>query len=108
MSTISQEQQNIQNENISQNSAIDNNNSENIIQKFFETKDKEEEINTLPNSSDKKNTNKNIQENLNNFFKKTFSKEEENKDEINNNKKINKFEEEENYEKFEKLFLEKK
>ena len=116
MSTISQEQQNIQNENISQNSAIDNNNSENLIQKFFETKDKEEEINTLPNSSDKKNTNKNIQENLNNFIKKTYSEDKEkeigdnqniNKNDINNNKKIN-FDEKENYEKFENLFLEKK
>ena len=116
MSTISQEQQNIQNENISQNSAINNNNSENIIQKFFETKDKEEEINTLPNSSDKKNTNKNIQENLNNFIKKTYSEDKEkeigdnqniNKNDIINNKKIN-FDEKENYEKFENLFLEKK
>ena len=116
MSTISQEQQNIQNENISKNSAINNNNSENLIQKFFETKDKEEEIKTLPNSSDKKNTNKNIQENLNNFIKKTYSEDKEkeigdnqniNKNDINNNKKIN-FDEKENYEKFENLFLEKK
>ena len=110
MSVISQEPQNTQNENISQNSTINQNNSENIIQKIFQSKDKEEEITTLPNSSDKKNKIEKIeqQKNLNNFSKKTFSKEEENKDDINNNKKINKFEEEENYEKFEKLFLEKK
>ena len=117
MSAISQEQQNIQNENISQNSALDNNNSENLIHKFFEAKDKEEEINTLPNSSDKKNTNKNIQENLNNFIKKTYSEDKEkeigdnqniNKNDINNNNKKINFDEKENYEKFENLFLEKK
>ena len=119
MSVISQEPQNTQNENISQNSTINQNNSDNIVQKFFQSKDKEEEITTLPNSSDKKNKNEKIeqQKNLNNFIKKTYSEDKEkeigdnqniNKNDINNNKKINKFEEEENYEKFEKLFLEKK
>ena len=74
MSTISPEQQNIQNENISQNSPIPNPTSENLIQKFFQSENKDEEKNTLPNSSDKKETknNNNQQQNLNKFFKKNF------------------------------------
>ena len=115
MSTISPEQQNIQNENISQNSPIPNPTSENLIQKFFQSENKDEEKNTLPNSSDKKESksNNNQQQNLNKFIKKNFANEENNdlieeKDNINNNKKIIDFDAQENYEKFGNLFLERK
>ena len=115
MSTISPEQQIIQNENISQNSPNPNTSPENLTQKFFQSKEKEEEKNTLPNSSDKKdsNINNNQQQNLNKFFKKTFVNEDDNelldkKDTINNNKKIIDYDAQENYEKFDNLFLERK
>ena len=120
MSTLSQEQQNIQNENINQNSPIQNIFSGNTEKKFLESKEIGEIDKTLPDSSDKKITNKKInpQKNLNNFFKKTYTKEVDNEDiekndnNINNNideiKKMNELEKQENYEKYEKLFLSKK
>ena len=115
MSVIAQEQPNVQNENISQNSSLSNPNSEKNIQKLSETKEEIEK--TLPNSSEKKDSTNKIdqQPNLNNFVKKTYVKEQDKdfidniEDNIDNNiKKINDFENEENYQKYEKLFLEKK
>ena len=115
MSVITQDQPNVQNENISQNSSISNPNSEKNIQKISEHKEEVEK--TLPNSSDKKDFKNKInqQQNLNNFIKKSYVKEQDKEfidnieDNIDSNiKRINDFENEENYQKYEKLFLEKK
>ena len=114
MSLITQEQSITQFENINQNSLISDNNMEKTEQKLTESKIIEDKEITLPNSSDKKNSSNKImqQPNLNNFIKKTYANDEEEndyKDKIDNSiKKINDFETKENYEKFEKLFLEKK
>ena len=115
MSVITQDQPNVQNENISQNSSISNPNSEKNIQKISEHKEEVEK--TLPNSSDKKDFKNKInqQQNLNNFIKKSYVKEQDKEfidnieDNIDSNiKRINDLENEENYQKYEKLFLEKK
>ena len=115
MSLIAQDQQIVQNENINENSPIPNKNIEKTEQKLSESKIIGDGEKTLPNSSDKKVSNNKInqQPNLNNFIQKTYAKEDEdinnNKDKIDNNiKKINDFDNEENYQKYEKLFLEKK
>ena len=115
MSLLAQDQQITQNENINGNSPIPNKNIEKTEQKLSESKMIGDGEKTLPNSSDKKVSNNKInqQPNLNNFIQKTYAKEDEdinnNKDKIDNNiKKINDFDNEENYQKYEKLFLEKK
>ena len=114
MSLIAQEQPISQNENINENSPISNKNIEKTEQKLPESKIIGDGEKTLPNSSDKKVSNNKInqQPNLNSFIQKTYAKEEEdnnNKDKIDNNiNKKNDYDNEENYQKFEKLFLEKK
>ena len=115
MSLIAQEQPISQNENINENSPISNKNIEKTEQKLPESKIIGDGEKTLPNSSDKKVSNNKInqQPNLNNFIQKVYVKEDE---EINNNKdkldinikKLNDYDNEENYQKYEKLFLEKK
>ena len=115
MSLIAQEQQISQNENINENSPISNKNIEKTEQKLPESKIIEDGEKTLPNSSDKKVSNNKVnkQPNLNNFIQKAYAKEDEeinnNKDKLDNNiKKLNDYDNEENYQKYEKLFLEKK
>ena len=115
MSLIAQEQPISQNENINENSPISNKNIEKTEQKLPESKIIGDGEKTLPNSSDKKVSNNKInqQPNLNNFIKKVYVKEDEeinnNKDKLDNNiKKLNDYDNEENYQKYEKLFLEKK
>ena len=115
MSLIAQEQPISQNENINENSPISNKNIEKIEQKLPESKIIGDGEKTLPNSSDKKVSNNKInqQPNLNNFIQKVYVKEDEeinnNKDKLDNNiKKLNDYDNEENYQKYEKLFLEKK
>ena len=115
MSLIAQEQPISQNENINENSPISNKNIEKTEQKLPESKIIGDGEKTLPNSSDKKvSYNKvNQQPNLNNFIQKSYAKEDEeinnNKDKLDNNiKKLNDYDNEENYQKYEKLFLEKK
>ena len=115
MSLIAQEQPISQNENINENSPISNKNIEKTEQKLPESKIIEDGEKTLPNSSDKKVSNNKInqQPNLNNFIQKVYVKEDEeinnNKDKLDNNiKKLNDYDNEENYQKYEKLFLEKK
>ena len=115
MSLIAQEQPISQNENIIENSPISNKNIEKTEQKLPESKIIGDGEKTLPNSSDKKVSNNKVnkQPNLNNFIQKAYAKEDE---EINNNKdkfdynikKLNDYDNEENYQKYEKLFLEKK
>ena len=115
MSLIAQEQPISQNENINENSPISNKNIEKTEQKLPESNIIGDGEKTLPNSSDKKVSNNKInqQPNLNNFIQKAYAKEDE---EINNNKdkfdynikKLNDYDNEENYQKYEKLFLEKK
>ena len=115
MSLIAQEQPISQNENINENSPISNKNIEKTEQKLPESKIIGDGEKTLPNSSDKKVSNNKVnkQPNLNNFIQKAYAKEDE---EINNNKdkfdynikKLNDYDNEENYQKYEKLFLEKK
>ena len=117
MSLITSELKNTQNENINQNSPISNPIYENKNEKIIQIKEKEEEKETLPNSSDKKISFKknNQQQNLNNFIKKTYVKEldeeymdkKENSDQ-NDYNKIDDFDEKENHEKFGNLFLAKK
>ena len=114
MSLLDQEHESTQNENINQNSPILNKSIEKTEQKLSESKMIGDGEKTLPNSSDKKVSNNKInqQPNLNSFIQKTYAKEEEdnnNKDKIDNNiNKKNDFDNEENYQKFEKLFLQKK
>ena len=115
MSLIAQDQQITQNENINENSPIPNKNKEKTEQKLSESKIIGDGEKTLPNSSDKKVSNNKInqQPNLNNFIQKVYVKEDEeinnNKDKLDNNiKKLNDYDNEENYQKYEKLFLEKK
>ena len=115
MSLIDQEQPISQNENINENSPIPIENIEKTEQKLSESKIIGDGEKTLPNSSDKKVSNNKIiqQPNLNNFFKKAYVKEDDdinnNKNKIDNNiKKLNDYDNEENYQKYEKLFLEKK
>ena len=115
MSLIAQEQPISQNENINENSPISNKNIEKTEQKLPESKIIGDGEKTLPNSSDKKVSNNKInqQPNLNNFIQKVYVKEDEeinnNKDKLDNNiKKLNDYDNEENYQKYEKLFLEKK
>ena len=115
MSLIAQEQPISQNENINENSPISNKNIEKTEQKLPESKIILDGEKTLPNSSDKKVSNNKInqQPNLNNFIQKVYVKEDEeindNKDKLDNNiKKLNDYDNEENYQKYEKLFLEKK
>ena len=115
MSLIAQEQLISQNENINENSPISNKNIEKTEQKLPESKIIGDGEKTLPNSSDKKVSNNKInqQPNLNNFIQKVYVKEDEeinnNKDKLDNNiKKLNDYDNEENYQKYEKLFLEKK
>ena len=115
MSLIAQEQQISQNENINENSPISNKNIEKTEQKLPESKIIGDGEKTLPNSSDKKVSNNKVnkQPNLNNFIQKAYAKEDEeinnNKDKLDNNiKKLNDYDNEENYQKYEKLFLEKK
>ena len=115
MSLLAQEQQISQNENINENSPIPIENIEKTEQKLSESKIIGDGEKTLPNSSDKKVSNNKIiqQPNLNNFFKKAYVKEDDdinnNKNKIDNNiKKLNDYDNEENYQKYEKLFLEKK
>ena len=115
MSLIAQEQQISQNENINENSPISNKNIEKTEQKLPESKIIGDGEKTLPNSSDKKVSNNKVnkQPNLNNFIQKVYVKEDEeindNKDKLDNNiKKLNDYDNEENYQKYEKLFLEKK
>ena len=115
MSLIAQEQPISQNENINENSPISNKNIEKTEQKLPESKIIGDGEKTLPNSSDKKVSNNKInqQPNLNNFIQKAYAKEDEeinnNKDKLDNNiKKLNDYDNEENYQKYEKLFLEKK
>ena len=115
MSLIAQEQPISQNENINENSPISNKNIEKTEQKLPESKIIGDGEKTLPNSSDKKVSNNKInqQPNLNNFIEKVYVKEDEeinnNKDKLDNNiKKLNDYDNEENYQKYEKLFLEKK
>ena len=115
MSLIAQEQPISQNENINENSPISNKNIEKTEQILPESKIIGDGEKTLPNSSDKKVSNNKVnkQPNLNNFIQKAYAKEDE---EINNNKdkfdynikKLNDYDNEENYQKYEKLFLEKK
>ena len=115
MSLIAQEQPISQNENINENSPISNKNIEKTEQKLPKSKIIGDGEKTLPNSSDKKVSNNKVnqQPNLNNFIQKVYVKEDE---EINNNKdkfdynikKLNDYDNEENYQKYEKLFLEKK
>ena len=115
MSLIAQEQPISQNENINENSSISDKNIEKTEQKLPESKIIGDGEKTLPNSSDKKVSNNKVnqQPNLNNFIQKVYVKEDE---EINNNKdkfdynikKLNDYDNEENYQKYEKLFLEKK
>ena len=115
MSLIAQEQPISQNENINENSPISNKNIEKTEQKLPESKIIGDGEKTLPNSSDKKVSNNKINQQpiLNNFIQKAYAKEDE---EINNNKdkfdynikKLNDYDNEENYQKYEKLFLEKK
>ena len=115
MSLIAQEQPISQNENINENSSISDKNIEKTEQKLPESKIIGDGEKTLPNSSDKKVSNNKInqQPNLNNFIQKAYAKEDEeinnNKDKLDNNiKKLNDYDNEENYQKYEKLFLEKK
>ena len=114
MSLLDQEHESTQNENINQNSPILNKSNEKTEHKLSESKMVGDGEKTLPNSSDKKVSNNKInqQPNLNSFIQKTYAKEEEvnnNKDKIDNNiNKKNDFDNEENYQKFEKLFLQKK
>ena len=115
MSLIAQEQPISQNENINENSPNSNKNIEKTEQKLPESKIIGDGEKTLPNSSDKKVSNNKInqQPNLNNFIQKVYVKEDEeinnNKDKLDNNiKKLNDYDNEENYQKYEKLFLEKK
>ena len=115
MSLIAQEQPISQNENINENSPISNKNIEKTEQKLPESKIIGDGEKTLPNSSDKKVSNNKVnkQPNLNNFIQKAYVKEDEeinnNKDKLDNNiKKLNDYDNEENYQKYEKLFLEKK
>ena len=115
MSLIAQEQPISQNENINENSPISNKNIEKTEQKLLESKIIGDGEKTLPNSSDKKVSNNKVnqQPNLNNFIQKSYAKEDEeinnNKDKLDNNiKKLNDYDNEENYQKYEKLFLEKK
>ena len=115
MSLIAQEQPISQNENINENSPISNKNIEKTEQKLKESKIIGDGEKTLPNSSDKKVSNNKVnqQPNLNNFIQKSYAKEDEeinnNKDKLDNNiKKLNDYDNEENYQKYEKLFLEKK
>ena len=114
MSLLDQEHESTQNENINQNSPILNKSIEKTEQKLSESKMIGDGEKTLPNSSDKKVSNNKInqQPNLNSFIQKTYAKEEEdnnNKDKIDNNiNKKNDFDNEENYQKFEKLMLKKK
>ena len=114
MSLLDQEHESTQNENINQNSPILNKSIEKTEQKLSESKIIGDGEKTLPNSSDKKVSNNKInqQTNLNSFIQKTYAKEEEdnnNIDKIDNNiNKKNDYDNEENYQKFEKLFLEKK
>ena len=115
MSLIAQEQPISQNENINENSPISNKNIEKTEQKLPESNIIGDGEKTLPNSSDKKVSNNKInqQPNLNNFIQKVYVKEDEeinnNKDKLDNNiKKLNDYDNEENYQKYEKLFLEKK
>ena len=114
MSLLDQEHESTQNENINQNSPILNKSIEKTEQKLSESKMIGDGEKTLPNSSDKKVSNNKInqQPNLNSFIQKTYAKEEEdnnNKDKIDKNiNKKNDYDNEENYQKFEKLFLEKK
>ena len=115
MSLIAQEQPISQNENINENSPISNKNIEKTEQKLSESKIIGDGEKTLPNSSDKKVSNNKVnqQPNLNNFIQKSYAKEDEeinnNKDKLDNNiKKLNDYDNEENYQKYEKLFLEKK
>ena len=115
MSLIAQEQPISQNENINENSPISNKNIEKTEQKLPESKIIGDGEKTLPNSSDKKVSNNKVnqQPNLNNFIQKSYAKEDEeinnNKDKLDNNiKKLNDYDNEENYQKYEKLFLEKK
>ena len=115
MSLIAQEQPISQNENINENSPISNKNIEKTEQILPESKIIGDGEKTLPNSSDKKVSNNKInqQPNLNNFIQKVYVKEDEeinnNKDKLDNNiKKLNDYDNEENYQKYEKLFLEKK
>ena len=115
MSLIAQEQPISQNENINENSPISNKNIEKTEQKLPESKIIGDGEKTLPNSSDKKVSNNKVnkQPNLNNFIQKAYAKEDQeinnNKDILDNNiKKLNDYDNEENYQKYEKLFLEKK
>ena len=115
MSLIAQEQPISQNENINENSPISNKNIEKTEQKLPESNIIGDGEKTLPNSSDKKVSNNKVnkQPNLNNFIQKAYAKEDEeinnNKDKLDNNiKKLNDYDNEENYQKYEKLFLEKK
>ena len=115
MSLIAQEQSISQNENINENSPISNKNIEKTEQKLPESNIIGDGEKTLPNSSDKKVSNNKVnqQPNLNNFIQKSYAKEDEeinnNKDKLDNNiKKLNDYDNEENYQKYEKLFLEKK
>ena len=115
MSLIAQEQPISKNENINENSPISNKNIEKTEQKLPESKIIGDGEKTLPNSSDKKVSNNKVnkQPNLNNFIQKVYVKEDEeinnNKDKLDNNiKKLNDYDNEENYQKYEKLFLEKK
>ena len=115
MSLIAQEQPISQNENINENSPISNKNIEKTEQILPESKIIGDGEKTLPNSSDKKVSNNKVnkQPNLNNFIQKVYVKEDEeindNKDKLDNNiKKLNDYDNEENYQKYEKLFLEKK
>ena len=115
MSLLAQEQPISQNENINENSPISNKNIEKTEQKLPESKIIGDGEKTLPNSSDKKVSNNKVnkQPNLNNFIQKAYAKEDEeinnNKDKLDNNiKKLNDYDNEENYQKYEKLFLEKK
>ena len=114
MSLLDQEHESTQNENINQNSPILNKSIEKTEQKLSESKIIGDGEKTLPNSSDKKVSNNKInqQPNLNSFIQKAYAKEEEdnnNIDKIDNNiNKKNDYDNEENYQKFEKLFLEKK
>ena len=115
MSLIAQEQPISQNENINENSPISNKNIEKTEQILPESKIIGDGEKTLPNSSDKKVSNNKVnkQPNLNNFIQKAYAMEDEeinnNKDKLDNNiKKLNDYDNEENYQKYEKLFLEKK
>ena len=115
MSLIAQEQPISQNENINENSPNSNKNIEKTEQKLPESKIIGDGEKTLPNSSDKKVSNNKVnkQPNLNNFIQKAYANEDEeinkNKDKLDNNiKKLNDYDNEENYQKYEKLFLEKK